>query len=91
MRGRHQSSCPEGKKTLLKLQKIEGVSAVVLGFSIGGKSIRGAPTGFFRIQSAVPGGFKGILQSSKGVQEVFVKVAAGKENLVRLQVENIFC
>lgn len=90
MRGRHQSSCPEGKKTLLKLEKMPHVTAVVLGFSIGGKSIKGAPTGYFRLQRPVPGGFKGVLQSSKGVQEVFVQVESGKENNVRLAIETLF-
>ena len=30
--------------------------------------------GDFKLQSEIPGGFKGVLQTSKGIQELFVRV-----------------
>lgn len=69
---------------------MDGVEAVVLGLSKGGKSVAGGSAGHFKLQRAVPGGFKGLLQTSKGVQEVFVKVTAGREAKVKLEIEYLF-
>ena len=38
-RGRHQSTDKEGAETLSRLEQIEGVTAVIIGRSRGGKSI----------------------------------------------------
>lgn len=87
IKGRHQTTCKAGKQTLRFLQSIRGVRGVVIGQSFGGKSIGNHPTGYLRLQRATPGGFKGLLQSSKGVQEIFVRVEAGREALVRAEIE----
>lgn len=83
-RGRHQSTDKEGKKTLARLARIPGVVAVVISRSIGGKSVgRARAVGDFKLQSEVQGGFKGVLQTSKGIQEIFVRVAVRKDEVAR--------
>ena len=83
-RGRHRSTDKEGKKTMARLQGIPGVAAVVIGQSYGGKSIgRDRATGDFKLQGEVQGGFKGVLQTSKGIQEIFVRVEKDKEEVAR--------
>lgn len=90
-RGRHQSTCKEGERTLEKVGRLPGVSAVIIGRSTGGKAIgRGKPVGFLKLQRAVPGGFKAVLQSSKGVQELFVQVEEGLEGKVEAAVNEMF-
>jgi hypothetical protein len=79
-RGRHRSTDKTGKKTLSRLGSIPGVDAVVIGRSVGGKSLgRGGAVGDFKLQGEVPGGFKGVLQTSKGIQEIFVRVAEDQD------------
>ena len=74
-RGRHQSTDKNGRVTIAKLQRIMGVTAVIIGRSIGGKSIgRGRAAGDFKLQGRVPGGMKGVMQTSRGVQELFVRI-----------------
>lgn len=90
IRGRHQSSCSSGKRTLDALRALPGVEGVVIGISKGGKSLAGGSAGFLKLQRQVPGGFKALLQTSRGIQEVFVKVSAGMEAKVKLEVEWMF-
>jgi hypothetical protein len=74
-RGRHQSTDKEGKRTIAALERIPGVEAVFINRSIGGKSIgRKRAVGDFKLQGEMPGGFRGILQTSKGIQEIFIRV-----------------
>ncbi len=74
-RGRHQSSCKDGKKTLRYLESIKEVDAVIIGLSIGGKSIgKNKSAGYLKLQREEKSGFKALLQTSKGVQEVFIKI-----------------
>ena len=74
-RGRHKSSCKDGRKTIAYLESLKSVQAVIIGMSIGGKSIgKGNSPGFLKIQREEQSGFKAVLQTSKGVQEVFIKV-----------------
>lgn len=81
-RGRHQSTDKDGKKTIAGIESIPGVTAVVIGRSIGGKSIgRGRRVGDFKLQAEVPGGFKGVLQTSKGIQEIFIRVPDRKDDV----------
>lgn len=87
IKGRHQSTCKAGKQTLAWLRSLEGVKSVVIGISIGGKSIGKQPTGHVKIQRGVQGGFKGLLQSSKGVQEIFIQVDPARAVLVRAEIE----
>lgn len=84
IQGRHQSTCKAGKKTIQSIEAIPGVTGVVIGMSFGGKSLgRNATTGHFKIQRTVPGGIKGLLQSSKGVQEIFIRTEADQEEKIR--------
>ena len=81
-RGRHQSTDKTGKKTIARIEHIPGVTAVIIGRSIGGKSIaRGRAVGDFKLQGEVPAGFKGVLQTSKGIQEIFIRVPKNKDHV----------
>ena len=81
-RGRHQSTDKEGAETLSRLEQIEGVTAVIIGRSRGGKSItRTTSTGTFKLQSQVQAGFKGILQTSRGIQEIYIQVTGNRDNV----------
>ena len=83
-RGRHQSTDKTGKKTLAKLMSIPGVEAVIISQSYGGKSLgRNRGVGDFKLQSEVQGGFKGILQTSKGIQEIFVRVPSDRDEVAK--------
>ena len=83
-RGRHRSTDKEGRKTLARLERIPGVAAVIISRSIGGKSIgRERAVGDFKLQAEVQGGFKGVLQTSKGIQEIFVLVPGRKREVAR--------
>jgi len=83
-RGRHQSTDKTGRKTIAKIERIAGVTAVVIGRSFGGKSIaRGRAVGDFKLQAEVPAGFKGVLQTSKGIQEIFIRVAEDRDRVAR--------
>jgi len=87
-RGRHQSSCKDGKKSIKKIESLPGVHGVIIGFSIGGKSIgQGKSAGDVKLQRIVEGGIKGVLQTSKGVQEIFVRVDVGKEIEMKSLIE----
>jgi len=78
-RGKHRSTDKEGQQTIARLEKIPGVTAVIIGRSIGGKSIgRRRAVGDFKLQSEVQGGFRGVLQTSKGIQEIVVIVEERK-------------
>ena len=74
-RGKHQSTDKEGKRTIAAIEAISGVEAVFINRSIGGKSVgRSGRAGDFKLQGETRGGFRGILQTSKGIQEIFVRV-----------------
>jgi hypothetical protein len=89
-RGRHQSTDKDGKRTIARIESISGVTGVVIGLSIGGKSIgRGRAAGDFKLQAEVPGGFKGVLQTSRGIQELFIRVSEGKED-VAMAIQEAF-
>lgn len=66
-----------------KIEALEGVVGVIIGRSHGGKSLgHGIPTGGLKIQRKVSGGLKGVTQSEKGLQEIFIRTEAGMENLI---------
>ena len=89
-RGRHRSTDKEGRETLTRLGRIDGVEAVIISRSIGGKSIgRRRGVGDFKLQGEVAGGFKGVLQTSKGIQEIFVKVN-GAKTAVAAAIRQVF-
>ncbi len=77
-----------------RIEKLDGVVAVIIGRSYGGKSLgQGSATGSIRIQRSLPGGIKAVTQSEKGLQEIFIRTREGMEEaialaLVRIQGEN---
>jgi hypothetical protein len=66
---------------MTRIEALEGVVAVIIGRSYGGKSLGlGNATGAVRIQRRVSGGLKAVTQTEKGVQEIFIRTAAGAED-----------
>ncbi len=64
------------------MERIPGVTAVVIGRSYGGKSIgRGRKVGDFKLQAEVPAGFKGVMQTSRGIQEIFIRVPERRDDV----------
>ncbi len=83
-RGKHRSTDKEGRQTITRLERIPGVEAVIIGSSIGGKSIgRKRGVGDFKLQAEVQNGFKGVLQTSKGIQELILVVPAQRKAVAR--------
>lgn len=82
-RGRHQTSSKECHLIMRKIEAIDGVVAVIIGRSYGGKSLgQGVPTGGLKVQRKVSGGLKAVTQSAKGLQEIFIRTDAGMEDSV---------
>jgi len=87
-RGRHQSSSKECLRTIEKIESIEGVVGVIIGRSYGGKSLgKTGRSGDVKIQRSQPGGLKAVTQSSRGLQELFIRVESGFEESVRKAIE----
>lgn len=73
-----------------KIEAMDGVLGVIIGRSYGGKSLgKGIPTGGLKIQRKVPGGLKAVTQSEKGLQEIFIRTAAGMEDIIAQAVTKI--
>ena len=90
-RGRHQSTCKDGKRTIQKLQSIPGVQAVILGVTSGRKSGgKGKPVGYFKLQRKIETGFKGVLQCSYGAQDLSIIVAEKDRDSVKKAIENLY-
>ncbi len=86
-RGRHRSTDKEGRRTIDAIERIPGVEAVIISRSIGGKCIgRSRAVGDFKLQGEMPGGFRGVLQTSKGIQELFIRVREPGNEAVRRQL-----
>ena len=89
-RGRHRSTDKEGKDAIARLESIPGVTAVIIGRSMGGKSVgRARAVGYFKLQSEVAGGFSGVLQTSRGIQEIIV-MATGPRTAVATAIRAAF-
>ncbi|WP_411846858.1 hypothetical protein AAFN60_04930 [Roseibacillus persicicus] len=87
-RGRHQSTSKECRILLKRIEALEGVVGVIIGRSYGGKSLgKGSATGSLRIQRTVSGGLKAVMQSEKGLQEIYIRTLAGKEEEVAKSIE----
>jgi hypothetical protein len=87
-RGAHQSTSKKARRTLDALESLPGVEAVMIGYSFGGKSLhRGASEGAFKIQREEEAGFKGALQTSRGIQEIFIRVKAENKPAFLLALE----
>ncbi len=72
MRGRHQSTCKKGKKSIESLKKISGVKTVIIGPSSGGKGLHSATDGTVKLQISHEGYIKAVMQTSKGVQNLSI-------------------
>ena len=73
-RGRHQSTSKESLQTLKKIEALEGVIAVIIGRSYGGKSLgKTGRDGLVKVQAKQSGGLKAVTQTAKGLQEIFVR------------------
>lgn len=82
-RGRHQSTSKECRTLLKKIEALDGVVAVIIGRSYGGKSLgQGGATGAIKVQRRMPGGLKAVMQSEKGLQEIFIRTVADCEDAV---------
>ena len=82
-RGRHQSSSKECLRAIARIEALPGVVGVIIGRSYGGKSLgKGGRTGEIRVQREVPGGLKAVTQTSKGLQELFIRTEEGKAQSV---------
>ena len=87
-RGRHQSTSKEGAVVIRKIEALDGVLGVIIGRSYGGKSLgRTDRTGSVRIQRRQSGGLKAVMQSAKGLQELFIRVEPGREDAVQAAIE----
>ncbi|WAC19418.1 hypothetical protein OVA24_19505 [Luteolibacter sp. SL250] len=82
-RGRHQSSSKECHRIMRRIEALDGVIGVIIGRSYGGKSLgAGSSTGSLKIQRKVPGGIKAVTQSTKGLQELFIRTEPGTEEAI---------
>jgi hypothetical protein len=82
-RGRHQSTSKECRRTLRKIEAIPGVVGVIIGMSFGGKSLgQGMTTGSVRIQRTEQAGLKAVIQSEKGLQEIFILTESDRQDEV---------
>lgn len=87
-RGTHRSTTKKAQRTLDKIESLSSVEAVIIGHSLGGKSLgRGASEGLFKIQREEGAGYKGVLQTSKGIQEIFIRVKDKKKDVFLKEIE----
>lgn len=88
-RGRHQSSSKECLRVLRRVEAMDGVIGVIIGRSYGGKSLAAdRATGALKIQRITAGGIKAVTQSSKGLQEIFVRTEVGREEEVAAKIRD---
>ena len=89
-RGRHQSTSKECHQAMKKIEAIEGVIGVIIGRSYGGKSLgKTSRTGAVKIQRKQSGGLKAVTQTSKGLQELFIRTEANAEDGVIEAIEQL--
>ena len=73
-----------------KIEALDGVVAVIIGRSYGGKSLgQGDATGAVRVQRQVSGGLKAVTQSAKGLQEIFIRTESGMEDGIAAAIANM--
>lgn len=89
-RGRHQSTSKACHRVLRQVEALRGVKGVIIGRSYGGKSLgRGCAEGSLRVQRREAGGIKAVMQSSRGVQEIFVRTEASLAGYVEAALEDL--
>jgi hypothetical protein len=73
-----------------KIEAIDGVIGVIIGHSYGGKSLgKQCRTGAVKVQRIDEGGLKAATQSAKGLQELFIRTAAGKESAIAQKIAEL--
>lgn len=88
-RGRHQSTSKECRTLIRRIQALDGVLAVIIGMSYGGKSLgKNTSTGSIRIQREISGGLKAVTQSSKGLQELYIRTQPGAEPSITAEIRS---
>lgn len=89
-RGRHQTTSKECLRVLRRIEAMDGVAGVIIGRSYGGKSLAAdRATGALKIQRIMEGGIKAVTQSSKGLQEIFIRTAAGREEELAAEIRRV--
>jgi len=89
-RGRHQSSSKECLRAIRKIEQLDGVVGVIIGRSYGGKSLgNNGKTGGIRVQREVSGGLKAVTQTSKGLQELFIRTKSEMKADIWREIEKI--
>ncbi len=89
-RGRHQSTSKECRRTIEKIEALDGVSGVIIGLSFGGKSLgKNKATGALKVQRIEPGGIKAATQSAKGLQELFIRTENGREQEIAEKIAEL--
>mgnify|MGYP005848492939 FL=1 len=89
-RGRHQSTSKECKRTIAKIEALDGVIGVIIGHSYGGKSLgQSSRTGAVKVQRIEDAGIKAATQSAKGLQELFVRTEAGREKSIAKKIAEL--
>jgi len=90
-RGRHQSTCKDGRRTLDWLCRLPGVEGVTIGRTSGRASVgRARPVGHLKLQRQTEAGFRAVLQCSYGAQEVFIICAPQDADSVRAAIQERF-
>ena len=88
-RGRHQSTSKECRELIKRIEALDGVVGVIIGQSYGGKSLGAqSRTGAIRVQRQTEGGIKGVMQSAKGLQEIFIRVEGRDLDSVFSEIES---
>ncbi|MBK1882043.1 hypothetical protein JIN85_06430 [Luteolibacter pohnpeiensis] len=73
-----------------RIEALDGVVGVIIGRSFGGKSLgAGSRTGSLKVQRQVSGGLKAVTQSSKGLQEIYIRIEPGMEEKVSAEILNL--
>ncbi|WP_269522425.1 hypothetical protein [Coraliomargarita parva] len=89
-RGRHQSTSKECQRIIRKIEALDGVIGVIIGQSYGGKSLgKQSRTGTVKVQRIEDGGLKAATQSSKGLQELFIRTESGHEHAIAAKIAEL--
>lgn len=71
---------------------MDGVLGVIIGRSYGGKSLGSdCRTGSIRVQRRISGGIKAVTQSSKGLQEIFIRTRPEMEESLMKAIQELEC
>lgn len=64
------------------------MEGVIIGHSFGGKSLgRQGKTGSIRVQRIEPAGVKAVMQSEKGLQEIFIRTDGAEAERIARRVK----